>query len=1150
MKLQKVIRIFLMLFLPMPVLLSSSAADIVIHIQHPWASEDSIRTTTPLYIISEESGWYPGKIMTDEGGNWYSYTFVKSKKTSIQRIQLMSVIPNPYDSMGSKLTYPATGDTLNMLYIFSSNPEANEVWISIPTPKSKPIIQFTPPASKVIAFYNPWEIGFPKANIEDLATVKMRRMPGFCGWFCYNYFASLDNILVKFVNTVNKKLYTQNGNAAGDFIDLTAALTTSDTVWIYPDPIPDGTPAVETIFPGITGDCGTVTLAVTLRDKGAGVDFGQERCDGRQKAITGMVQPRLGADGKPVKTAGACQSDEFPEWFVAEDLGKGYTNEVCHNITLQKNEMGLYEYDTDAFFPLDSFEFLDDAGTIPNPNYTLDASTDKKIHNFWFTMELGAKFEYVPGQTFLFRGDDDVWVYIDSQLVVDLGGLHEAVADSVDLDELNLTPGDTYSFKLFFAERKCCNSNFRIVTSINLRSTSNLFYEKDSSTNVTRYVMKEKRTKSNLACDSDGEIVDTVNADVVYYIEGPSFPVPYQLKPGKYFGDSTINLYGIVILATQDSSVLKLDTANFVGVLPGDYVINYYSTNDRSQGGSIPFTIYEVPKPPRIPNPVVNAAFFADNPYGQVNRAEIYFKNIPSLIPDSIQLFWPNNNKTRTIRNTGITADTVNKRHFTISLSVPFDKEVTTYLGNNNLGFSYSFDTTFWDPQETVPIRAADSVGPLLMSATLLQRVNKGQDTLLLTFSESVKDSSVLGQSLRLLKSSSKYLVNVTSIVVKADTVIAMVTTEGDVALSSGDSLQIVSSGPLNDLYGNHARIDNRPVVIRMRQSPANIEFAFYKDNNADGIVDEAQIEFDREVNIADVTTSFNWINDLSTGQLGSERIRSANESYIVFVNLEQAFNKAVNNITSEKMSVDVRYKQFPEIQVSHDVADSAAPVITSAIYAPAVSLQDGSSAPDTLYVKFSEEISIINTDTPLKFRKAGAYSDYIMHLQFLSEKASEYAFVVTSIEGSQYPTTSDSVWINPGSKLSDLQANIQSDSLNKRVLLQIRSTPLKFKFKVGPNPFNPTLHLVTITVDPSIRTREMVRIQAQVDIYDSFGNKLFSDLQKSESSTTPEIKIHWNGTNRSGRIVANGTYLALVRAEDLNLKSVETRNFFIGVKK
>ena len=93
-------------------------------------------------------------------------------------------------------------------------------------------------------------------------------------------------------------------------------------------------------------------------------------------------------------------------------------------------------------------------------------------------MELGAEFEYVPGQTFYFRGDDDVWVFIDSQLVVDIGGVHGPVEGKVDLDTLGLIKGQTYQFKLFFAERHCCGSNFKMVTSINLRTTSKFFYEK------------------------------------------------------------------------------------------------------------------------------------------------------------------------------------------------------------------------------------------------------------------------------------------------------------------------------------------------------------------------------------------------------------------------------------------------------------------------------------------------------------------------------------------------------------------------------------------------------------------------------------------------------------------------------------------------
>ena len=69
---------------------------------------------------------------------------------------------------------------------------------------------------------------------------------------------------------------------------------------------------------------------------------------------------------------------------------------------------------------------------------------------------------------FSFDGDDDLWVFINDELVVDLGGVHPAVSGSVDLDTLGLTIGETYDFDLFFAERHTTQSNFRIDTSIDL----------------------------------------------------------------------------------------------------------------------------------------------------------------------------------------------------------------------------------------------------------------------------------------------------------------------------------------------------------------------------------------------------------------------------------------------------------------------------------------------------------------------------------------------------------------------------------------------------------------------------------------------------------------------------------------------------------
>jgi fibro-slime domain-containing protein len=66
----------------------------------------------------------------------------------------------------------------------------------------------------------------------------------------------------------------------------------------------------------------------------------------------------------------------------------------------------------------------------------------------------------------MFTGDDDLWVFINNRLVIDLGGVHGPESASVNLDTLGLTAGNTYNFDLFFAERHTSGSNFRVETSI------------------------------------------------------------------------------------------------------------------------------------------------------------------------------------------------------------------------------------------------------------------------------------------------------------------------------------------------------------------------------------------------------------------------------------------------------------------------------------------------------------------------------------------------------------------------------------------------------------------------------------------------------------------------------------------------------------
>jgi fibro-slime domain-containing protein len=110
-----------------------------------------------------------------------------------------------------------------------------------------------------------------------------------------------------------------------------------------------------------------------------------------------------------------------------------------------------------GFFPVNGELFGNSAG-------------DNK--NFHFTFELNTEFTYKrnTGQVFTFTGDDDVWVYVDGKLVIDLGGIHGAVSQTIDMDRLTwLVDNQSYRLDFFFAERHRTQSNFRIDTSIALR---------------------------------------------------------------------------------------------------------------------------------------------------------------------------------------------------------------------------------------------------------------------------------------------------------------------------------------------------------------------------------------------------------------------------------------------------------------------------------------------------------------------------------------------------------------------------------------------------------------------------------------------------------------------------------------------------------
>ena len=244
--------------------------------------------------------------------------------------------------------------------------------------------------------------------------------------------------------------------------------------------------------------------------------------------------------------------------------------------------------------------------------------------NQHFCFESHAKFAFKRGRKFSIRGDDDIWVFINNKLAVDLGGTHLSTPGYVDLDFFmkDAKVDAIYDIDVFFCDRRTTMSNMRISTNIymyqdeestdlptsssssakatsnastkssdskNAKSSSSVSGSKSKSSSSTTKDSKSSASKNSKSSSSNKDAKSKSSSSTKYYAK-PSFHVE-MVAPFEFdivFDDDTPSLakqYAVMDMKGQVLFTGELSSADTRVKVPtsGSYIVsvgyNYRQVN-------------------------------------------------------------------------------------------------------------------------------------------------------------------------------------------------------------------------------------------------------------------------------------------------------------------------------------------------------------------------------------------------------------------------------------------------------------------------------------------------------------------------------------------------------------------------------------------
>lgn len=445
-----------------------------------------------------------------------------------------------------------------------------------------------------------------------------------------------------------------------------------------------------------------------------------------------------------------------------------------------------------------------------------------------------------------------------------------------------------------------------------------------------------------------------------------------------------------------------------------------------------------------------------------------------------------------------------------------------------------------------------DGIGAAISEVILSEEVNGKSDTLFLKFPERVILSTLKGKTVQLIKKETGDTVYLDLYVLPGqvlDSIARVVTTAPEKNRpQQGDYLRLVpgeADGTVSDYHGNLPHLKNQAVPIKAK--PPQINLAWYKDKEGDGVVDAVYLKFLREVEPEDILFSLTWSGVIRLEKITSEHFSYNSDNFTLKVNLPDSFKTDAGVKTSTNMFAVISFKSYPELIRNSVVFDSVAPVIESATIAPG-EYTEGDEVRDILSVYFSEDVKIDPERNPFLFIRKRDTEYKIENLEVLNTRGDLVTFTFTTVSGVDYPENNDSIWIDPNGKVGDENDTRQTYSTNRRVPLAVKNPKGAWNVKVGPNPFNPdsVKGIRFYVVQESRHKAKAVAKDIMVKIYDAMGNVVFQSNKYSEDETG--FSLLWNGYNRKNRKAGKGSYSAVIVVEDEDGKKVFKK--LIGVKK